>query len=206
MSEPSRFDRRKARTRAALVAAAQGFLAEGNVAVPISEITAAADIGTGSFYNHFDTKEALFRAAAVDALDTHGALLDRLTADLDDPALAFAHSFRLTGRLHRIEPLLSKALLNTALTLIDSPVGLWPRARRDIELGVASGRFTVDDLDLTMTVVAGTMICLGQLLHVQPDRDDADATDRLAVDLLRHLGLSSPEARAICAVPLPDLA
>lgn len=34
-----------------------------------------------------------------DALDRYGALLDELTADLDDPAPAFAQSFRLSGRL-----------------------------------------------------------------------------------------------------------
>jgi hypothetical protein len=36
---PSRLERRKARTRAALVRAAQGFIAAGRVNVPILEIT-----------------------------------------------------------------------------------------------------------------------------------------------------------------------
>ena len=58
----------------------------------------------GSFYNHFDSKEQLFHAAVEDALDAYGALLDELTADIDDPAEVFAQSFRLTGRLHRRNP------------------------------------------------------------------------------------------------------
>ena len=41
--------------------------------VPILEITQAADVGMGSFYNHFDSKEQLFDAAVEDALDAHGA-------------------------------------------------------------------------------------------------------------------------------------
>ncbi len=49
----SRIERRKAQTRAALISAAQGFIAAGNLNVPIGEITQAADVGLGSFYNHF---------------------------------------------------------------------------------------------------------------------------------------------------------
>jgi len=53
---------------------------------PILELTQAADVGMGSFYNHFESKEQLFHAAVEEALDAHGALLDRLSADTDDPA------------------------------------------------------------------------------------------------------------------------
>src|SRR5512139_474865 len=97
----SRLERRKQLTRAALIKAAQGFLAAGRVNVPVLEITQAADVGMGSFYNHFDSKEQLFDAAFADVLDAHGALLDQLTASIDDPAETFACSYRLTGRLFR---------------------------------------------------------------------------------------------------------
>jgi len=202
---PNRLERRKARTRAALVRAAQGFIAAGRVNVPILEITQAADVGMGSFYNHFATKEQLFQAAVADALERHGALLDGLTEDLDDPARVFAQSFRLTGRLHRRSPELSKVLLGNGLALAGSDSGLAPRARRDIESGIRAGRFTVRDADLAMVVVAGAAICLGQLLHEHPERDDAAAADQVAEDLLRMLGLPPGEARAICERPLPGL-
>ncbi len=45
--------------------------------MPVLEITQAADVGMGSFYNHFDSKEQLFQAAINEVLDAHGALLDR---------------------------------------------------------------------------------------------------------------------------------
>ena len=77
---PNRLDRRKARTRAALIRAAQSFLAAGKPEVAILEITQAADVGLGSFYNHFDSKDELFRAAVDDALDLLAAVLDQLTA------------------------------------------------------------------------------------------------------------------------------
>jgi len=158
----------------------------------------------GSFYNHFDSKEELFRAAVEDALDAFGSVLDRLTVGLDDPAQVFAQSFRLTGRLHRRQPELSKVLLNSGLALAGSDKGLAPRARRDIENGIRAGRFTVRDPDLAMVIVADASICPGQMLHDHPGRDDADAADQVAEDLLRMLGVLADEACSICRRPLPD--
>ncbi|MER7458012.1 TetR/AcrR family transcriptional regulator [Micromonospora sp. NPDC126480] len=202
---PNRLERRKAHTRSALVRAAQTFIAAGKPNVPILEITQAADVGMGSFYNHFDSREQLFQAAVEDALDRYGGLLDELTVGLDDPAHVFAQSFRLTGRLHRRQPELSKVLLSTGLVLAGSDKGLAPRARRDIEDGVRAGRFSVRDPELAMVTVAGAALCLGQLLHEQPERDDATATDQVTEDVLRMLGLPPEQAHEICERPLPHL-
>jgi AcrR family transcriptional regulator len=202
---PNRLDRRKARTRAALVRAAQACIAAGRTTIPILEITQLADVGMGSFYNHFRGKEELFHAAVEDALDAFGARLDELTAGLDDPAEVFAQSFRLTGRLHRREPELSKVLLHNGLGLVGSHDGLAPRARRDIESAAHAGRFRVGDPELSLAIVAGAALCLGQLLHERPDRDDAVAVDQVTEDLLRMFGVPADEAREISTRPLPDL-
>ena len=201
----NRIDRRKARTRAALIGAAQTLIAEGRTNVPILEITQAADVGMGSFYNHFETKEELFDAAVESVMDAYGQLLDRLTGSIEDPAEVFATSFRLTGRLHRREPELSLVLLNNALRLLSAPNGLAPRARRDIEAAAKAGRFDVTDLDVGVTMAAGALIALGQLLHDQPDRDVDATTDQVTGDLLRMFGLSAREAQQICALPLPEV-
>lgn len=205
-AEPSRSERRKARTRAALVRAAQSFLADGKTNMPILEITQAADVGMGSFYNHFQSKEELFEAAIADAIDLHGAVLDQLTADTEDPALAFATSFRLTGRFHRRAPELSRLLLNNALDLLSADTGLAPRARRDIQAGIDAGRFaSISDADLAMVTTGGAAISLGQFLHDHPERDDAEVTDQVTVDLLRMFGLPAAEAEQICRQELPEL-
>ncbi|MEU8110080.1 TetR/AcrR family transcriptional regulator [Nonomuraea muscovyensis] len=202
---PSRLDRRKARTRAALIHAAQTFIADGRTNAAILDLTQAADVGMGSFYNHFSSKDELFRAAVEDALDRHGAGLDELTRDMNDPAEVFAYSFRLTGRLHRRHPQLSKVLLNTGLTIATSEHGIAPRVRRDIQAGIQAGRFTINDPELAFVIATGTALCLGQLLHTQPDRDDAQATDQITEDLLRTFGIPADEAHEICQRPLPDL-
>jgi AcrR family transcriptional regulator len=201
----NRLERRKQRTRAALIRAAQAFIAEGKVNVPVLEITQAADVGMGSFYNHFESKEQLFEAAVAEVLESHGVLLDHLTSSIDDPAETFACSFRLTGRLFRRRPQESRILLANGMALLSSDLGLAPRALRDIEAAVSAGRFTVDDPELALSVAGGALLGLGNLLRSQPDRDDAAAADTVTEDVLRLFGLPPDEAREICRRPLPDL-
>ena len=203
--QANRLDRRKARTRGALIRAAQTLIAEGKTNVPILEITQAADVGMGSFYNHFETKEQLFEAAVEAVMDGYGQLLDDLTKGIEDPAEVFACSFRLTGRLQRREPELSRIFLNNVLRLLSADSGLAPRARRDITAAVEAGTFDVEDIDVAVTMTAGALLALGQLLHDQPDRDVEETTDRVTEDLLRMFGVPRRQAHRICSLPLPDL-
>ena len=201
----NRLERRKQRTRAALIGAARTFIAAGNFNVPVLEITQAADVGMGSFYNHFDSKEQLFQAAVNEVLDDIGALLDKLTEIDEDPAETFARSFRLVGRLFRQRPNMSRVLLNAGVELISADRGLAPRAMRDIVAATRAGRFSVDDPMLALAVAGGALMGLGQLLNDQPERDDAEAADRVTRDVLIMLGLPAEEAAEICRRPLPGL-
>ena len=117
----------------------------------------------------------------------------------------FACSFRLTGRLHRREPELSRVLLNNVLRLLSAESGLAPRVRRDIAAAVDARRFDVEDLDVAVTMTAGALLALGHLLHNQPDRDVEETTDRVTEDLLRMFGVPRGRARRISTLPLPDL-
>ncbi|MGY3555530.1 TetR/AcrR family transcriptional regulator [Williamsia sp. R60] len=204
MTHSSRLERRKARTRAALVTAAQGFLANGRINAPVLEITQAADVGMGSFYNHFDSKEDLFSAALDSALESVGAYLDTLTAGLDDPVEIFTQSFRLSGRLFRLEPDLSRVILNSALMSITSEHGLAPRSRRDIQAAAQAGKFDVDDVEVALALVAGSLLALGRLLLDNPARDSETAVDQMTVDVLRALGVPKKEAQQMCRRPLPQ--
>jgi AcrR family transcriptional regulator len=201
---PNRLQRRKQRTRAALIKAAQHFIAAGNINVPVLEITRAADVGMGSFYNHFDTKEQLYQAALQEIFDRRGAVLDVLPK-LEDPAETFACRFRLNGRMFRRRPHESRALLDLGLGPIVADRGLAPRALRDIKAGQQAGRFHVDDPELALALAAGALLGLNQLLHDQAERDDAQAADSFAEDLLRVYGLPPEDARDVCRRELPDL-
>ncbi len=202
--EDSRVERRKARTRAALVRAALDFVANGNVNAPVLEITQAADVGNGSFYNYFASKEELWSAAVDEALASVGAYLDTLTVGLDDPVEKFTQSFRLSGRLFRMEPQLSRVLLTAEAAVVASERGLAPRSRRDIESATKQGRFDVEDSELALALVSGTLLSMGRLLLEDSDRDEASTVDRTTVRVLRALGVPACEAEELCSKALPQ--
>ena len=58
---------------------------------------------------------------------------------------------------------------------------------------------------LALAVAGGALMGLGQLLADQPDRDDAEAADRVTRDVLIMFGMAPDEAAEICRRPLPDL-
>lgn len=202
---PSRLGRRKARTRAALVGAARDLLASREPAeVSIQEITDAADVGFGSFYNHFDSKADLFDAAIEEVVEEHGALFDVLTADMDDPAEAFASSVRMTVRMARTHPQIARIILRTGLRYLNSPNGLAPRALRDLRRAKESGRFAIDDPMVALACTGGAVLGVLALSAVDRDPTAIDAAaDELAVNLLRMFGLSHDEAGEIAGRPLP---
>jgi AcrR family transcriptional regulator len=206
-SGPTRLDRRKARTRQALIDAAVRLIAEGRgERASIQEITQAADIGFGSFYNHFESKDELFRTVSEDALERWGQTIDRACAGIDDPAEVFAVSLRISGRLGWTNPALARLLTGSGLGLLDIRKGLAPRALRDIKMGQAAGRFTVPDADIALSTVAGGLIGLLRAHQRHPEQIDETTVDRFAEALLRMLGVPAPEANRMTTRQLPDIA
>ena len=202
----SRLDRRKAQTRQALIDAAVRLIAEGRGdRASIQEITEEADIGFGSFYNHFESKEQLFQTASEEVLERWGRMIDRATAGIADPAELFAVGMRISGRLGWTHPDIAGFLTGAGLDALDIPAGLSPRALRDIEAGQAAGRFTVPDSEIALSAVAGGLLGLLRVCQRHPERVDETAVDQLAEAELRLLGVPADEAARLVAAPLPPL-
>jgi len=200
----SRLDRRKARTRQALIDAAVQLIADGRGdRASIQEITEAADVGFGSFYNHFDSKEQLFQAASEEALERWGQMIDRASAGITDPAELFMVGLRISGRLGWTHPDIAGFLTGAGLDALDIPVGLAPRALRDIQAGQAAGRFAALDAAVALSAVAGGLLGLLRQHQRHPDRVQEAAVDQLAEAALRLLGVPAPEAARLAALPLP---
>jgi len=200
----NRLDRRKARTRQALVNAAVQLITEGRgERASVQEITEAADIGFGSFYNHFASKEQLFEIASEEVLERWAHMLDVACAGLQDPAEVFTVSLRISGRLAWTHPEIAGFITGTGLELLEAERGLAPRALRDIRAGQAAGRFTVPDAEIALSAVAGGLLGLLRLHERHPERVAESAVDDLAEACLRLLGLRAAEARRLARRPLP---
>ncbi|MFE3000223.1 TetR/AcrR family transcriptional regulator [Nocardia sp. NPDC059246] len=201
----NRVDRRRERTRNALLGAARKLLSEGRSAVSIQEITDAADVGFGSFYNHFDSKEQLFDEAVRSALQVYAELRDGIVELYDDPAEVFAVSFRMTGRLQRQMPEMVKVILHSGMSILLREEGLAPRARRDILAAQEAGRFEPMDADMAIMAAGGALLGLLQLLDAQPDADADARTDEMTFHMLRMFGMNKRAAQKLTSSPLPQL-
>lgn len=200
----NRFERRRAETRRALIRAARQILAETwDTGVSIQAIAERADVGFGSFYNHFASKTELFEAAVVDALEEFGQGFDERLTGIDDPAELVAAGFRLSARMADSHPELMQVLRRRGLGHIHSDNGLTRRALRDIEVGTASGRFTAVEPAVALSAVGGTLLSLVELRFARPDLDGEEVAVRLAEMVLRMLGVPPDDAHEVARRPLP---
>ena len=202
--QPTRLDRRKARTRGALVEAARRILAErGTTDVSIQEITDTADVGFGSFYNHFESKAELFEVAVREVLDEYGEALDQACVNLTDSAEIYAVGVRMTSRLALTRPAVAQVLLQVGLSYASEEQGLAPRALRDIQRGIDDGRFTVENPRLALICTAGCVLAFLQTALDHPGELDESDADRMAEMLLRMLGMPGRSAEAVVRRALP---
>jgi len=203
---PTRVDRRKARTRRALVDAARRILADGgSTDVSIQEITDTADVGFGTFYNHFETKAELFEAAVREVLEEYGASLDRACAELTDSAEIYVVGVRMTARLAASQPAVAQVLVQVGMSYAWAEDGLAARAFRDIQRGIDDGRFTIADARLGLLSTAGCVLAFLQLALDRPGELSDDDADTLAEMLLRMLGMTARSAAAVAHRPLPTI-
>ena len=192
----TRSDRRRARTRAALIEAARLVFAEHGVeGATIQQITDTADVAKGSFYNHFESREEIQRAVAAEALEALGAALDREVEQKEpDPARVIAASLACTLRTCIEDPALGGFLLRDG-DLLELGGAIGRRGRRDLLRGRRSGRFHIEDVDTLMTALGGA----GQALLRKRLRGELPAASerRFVALALRMLGVAPDEADVI---------
>ena len=186
----ARGSRRRRETRGKLLRAAFELMAaRGMDGVAVNEITEAADVGFGSFYNHFKSKDAIHAALVEQVFEGYADALDRALAGLEDPAEVMAASVRHTLRRARADRTWARFLIREALSERMLQRGLGLRLLRDIRLGQSSGRFSGDDELVALLAIAGTTLTA---ISVEVQHGESPSTT-LGADLRRRLGLPSPE-------------
>ena len=201
----TRTDRRRARTRASLISAAREvFASQGVEASTIQDITEAADVAKGSFYNHFDSRRSILRAVVEETLGELGRAMDLLTEPMrDDPARVLSVCVRHTLRACVEDPILGWFSLRAGVVMAIGDATLGAYGRRDIRRGIESGRFQCDDLEVAVTMLGGGVEALlrRRLLGDLP----READNIFVASSLRLLGVSREEAAAIAAEDLAEI-
>lgn len=204
-ARPNRMSRQKEKTHKRLVDAALTVMAEkGLDAATINDITEAADVGFGSFYNHFASKEEILAAAIDELLERIGSQIDSTVAAIPDPLEALAAALRLFIGIVAANPDWAKFLMRISGVPGFNKAGLFARFFRDIRAVERAGRLRLADPDTTIYAVGGAMMFLVIALH-EGDLPSAGAPERIAATALRMLGVGEDEIARLIAKPLPDL-
>jgi len=183
--------------------------------VAINEITEAADVGFGTFYNHFESKEAIYEALIEEVVEGFGRALDQIAKHVDDPAEVLAASVRYTLKRAYEDPVWGSFLVRSGFSGRALERGLGPRMLRDLKRGIEAGRFHSQDLSVTIVAVRGAVLSAidvqvelalgGSGFAASLGVDPETLPSRGAAMLLRLLGLDERDAEGVTSRPLPEI-
>jgi AcrR family transcriptional regulator len=122
-----------ARNRARILEAAESVFATEGLSAPIDDIARAADVGIGTVYRHFPTKEALFDAIVVSRVQR---LVDEAEsrADDDDPGTTFFEMFSIWVEHGTKHKALVETLTNDGFDVVAATAELKQHLRRAVEV------------------------------------------------------------------------
>jgi AcrR family transcriptional regulator len=190
IAEAGRQGRRRARTRAELLRAAKQLLAtKGFHATKIADIAGAADVGVGTFYLYFPTKEAVFTELVKETAERAKEEINRAEAVATDPMararigmetfVRFADANREVFRILFGHSAQFDALLHDVHQIFIADI------EENVAAGMAAGVFAPVRPALAAQAVVGT---LTQILHWWMDHEDIpiseiiDTTHRLLIN------------------------
>ncbi|HPA39741.1 MAG TPA: TetR/AcrR family transcriptional regulator [Phenylobacterium sp.] len=201
MGERVKRSERSERTRAALIAAGRRLFCERPVdAVAIDDIVQAAEVSKGSFYNHFDDREALVRAVTGDVRARVEHAVHRANAEIQDPAHRMARAVCVYLRYALDDPERAGVLVRIYSGHVSLSTPLNQGLVEDVSQGIAAGRFQVPTTESAVLLVMG-VAQLSLIRIVQEPNPTVAVTlaQQMCALLLRGLGVPNPEGEAIAA-------
>jgi len=170
------------RNRDRILAAAKAVFAEQGTEAPMEEVARLADVGVGTLYRHFPTKQALLGELLAERFRLFHAEAVRSLESVDDPWEAFAGTLRRNAELAAMDVGLQDALFrgDASWAPVAEPLAALKETmseiiRRGQAAGVIREDFTSADIPVMMCGVSSTMA------NTHPDGT--------AMDWRRHLEL-----------------
>lgn len=185
---------RREKTRASLLRAALlVFSRHGADARVIDLVIRQAGVSRGTFYNYFRTNEELFFAVAKQVSSEIIHIVEPFVQQQKDPAARVACGVGLSIKLARSYPVLARFVVRGGPPAVRAGSLATEVVSRDIEDGIASGRFSILDKRLGFDLILGPVI---MAFHtILTEEVSADYPHEIAEAVLRSLGVSRSLAR-----------
>ena len=188
----------------ALVHAARHCVAAEGPDVSIHDVAREAGVSVGTVYNHFESKNDLFAAAAVRSFAEFSGWAEPVLVKIEDPALRLATFGRFMTRMPDTH-------LEHAHVIWHTQRFVWgPKYReseegeleRDVRTGVEMGRFDPYLMEAKVTAILGSILHFLGLRLLHPSIPAKKGDDVIEV-IMGILGLPSKEAHELSHCRLP---
>lgn len=203
----NRHDRRKVETRLKLLAATERVLHRRGVSeMTVGEIAAEADLGFGTFYNYFDTKDAAVEALVAEVSGELAGQAAAVAESFGDPVDGLIAAIDHLVRWVRDNPSRADIVVGLGLAQRRLRVEIGPMLARMIDRGAQAGSFPLGADVLSPVMVGGSILAV--LYGHQTELVRLATTAGLCVRALAMLGVPVAEARsrveAFGLQPLPE--
>ncbi len=202
--DEGRVARRQRRNRDALIAAARDIMTEkGVAAATMLEIAERADVGAGTVYNYFRSKDDLAIAVLEALMHDLAVRIEAVTNTFSDPAQVYAFGIRTVldtaiGDIRWAQMLHKSEVIADAMFRVMGPFAI-----RDLRQASEAGRFEVSNAELVWRLTAHALI--GASLAITTGQLSASAAGQIIVRLLCMAGIGANAAVELAARPRPAL-
>lgn len=194
---------RREKTRVRLMRSALAVFAEKGPDLPvIDDFIAAAGVARGTFYNYFSTTSELLVAVTSEMSDEVLGVVDLEVLKFDDPAVRVTTGTRLYVRMAREYSAWGRFLTRVGSARAVRGKLLDTYLTRDVELGVSTGRFSVDNPQAIRDVILGSIFYGIETMLMEPCSDMH--VEEMMAAVLHGIGLTKKEARKIAFMPLAE--
>ncbi len=203
LEKPKRGFRSREKTRQKLIEAALRVMSvKGVDGTAIADITEEADVGFGSFYNHFATKRDIARAAFNAHAQRLKTIFRQIADNEPDRAVAVTYIFQVFLTKAISDPIWGSFVVHAAADL----PGMWLEVFEEfgaqhLREGLAGGRFTFSSEKSAMRLIIAAIIATMRVLIEKTA--EPSAGENTVESLLRTLGVDADEAFELSRRPLP---
>jgi AcrR family transcriptional regulator len=199
-----RVARRQRRNRDALISAARDIMTEKGVeAATMLEIADRADVGAGTVYNYFKSKDELAIAVLETLMHDLALRIQDVTDTFEDPAQVYAFGIR-TVLDTATNDVRWAQMLNRSEVIADAMFRVMgPFVIRDLRLASQAGRFEVSNAELVWRLTTHALI--GASLAITTGQMPHSASDQIIVRLICMTGIGANAAVELAGRPRPAL-
>jgi len=203
---PDRISRKRSLTRIKLLKAAYDiFSRRGLDATTVQEITDRADVGLGTFYNYFASKEEIATRVLDCVIHDVARRNDIATAPFKEtnPLYVQPTAIRLTLREAVTNPIWQWWIRHPDLLADRMREGFKPYGVRDMEASQGKGAYNLNQEDFELVWVIHCWIIVGGLRDILVLQHPIEREAYIVELIMRVMGVSSADASEAAYIPLP---